>query len=919
MALVNYVSCGFSINGITPRAAKCSLRLRATPETIDFAFDHPFTLLPQHIADLAEWVWGPSPRCYESAFVSKVTRRDDVLEIFVFVVPNTILTTTSTLLHAGVVQFVQGSFPLTDAEATPPVSAIDATASMVSDVRALTDFSALMTSAEAVVARSGIESIRSQVLSAALTVMRERCMTSAWESMPHAMLFAAPASGSSAPRRFVLSPRRVAPVEVGDRSITFLCDSPGTGKTFAAMLLVAIEPVIKKKIERFPFATARAGIATLSVPAPYVSASVDQHRVSRSLMSARGRTLIVVAPPMVEHWSGVARRVLGSAARVAIFDKTQSPEHLASQDVVIMSVGLMSRCFTHLMSMPSSCQNFVFRDRLVWWREGDPAALITVGGTVVQILGPYQTRAVQLVRCFVQVSGRRDYLATRMSNGSLILPASDLGVDFWIVLGTNADPHARSRIAPFAGSTRWADAGSIVVATPALAERCGAHVGSDFSHCWSCRRLRGNHSICNISHCQESHELAAPLMVEWQRVIVDDAHQFRREASSRVAAIASLRCRSLVCITSMPEQIPNVIVLKLCDESRRVATPATVRALVRANSVSSATMEDMHVGCEAHTHPIACVGAMELSNVVRQFAIGAVRAPMYLQRWMLALGRGEAIGQTTIAQHLQLHQDVFTASHVVDEGALSGPLTCQICFEDADDGGDDATEWLALRPCMHAICRECLNDMNATSASRRCALCRGGIDTVARIVRAGATEEDAKSPEGLTFQGLDKLETVVPVVSGFAARGEKTVIFTMGDEARIQRIARALRAAGVDARPYGRSMSAAQRDVSLNVFRGAGNVLVLSFRSVNMHGIDLRCASHIVFLDVPLRPSMVKSAVSRTLGFGRVASVAVHAFPFDNSFESFLWERLRREELNAMHHPEPSASPAQLVHEFVST
>ncbi|KND04287.1 uncharacterized protein SPPG_08811 [Spizellomyces punctatus DAOM BR117] len=236
---------------------------------------------------------------------------------------------------------------------------------------------------------------------------------------------------------------------------------------------------------------------------------------------------------------------------------------------------------------------------------------------------------------------------------------------------------------------------------------------------------------------------------------------------------------------------------------------------------------------------------------------------------------------------------------------------CIICLDAMTDA--------VFSSCGHAFCRECLTEAVTSQArlagDRRCPTCRAAIDLDALVpvsfyrktfrreegtngkgkepAKNGLFDEDfdndffAPDPEekGLTSSKIEEMLRILDQAKKEAPE-DKTIVFSQFTT-MLDLCEDALRRKGYKFTRYDGTMSADQRDASLNKLKnGAQTTILLVSLKCGSLGLNLTCANRVILLDAWWNPAVENQAIDRVHRFGQLKAVHVHRITIKKTIEN---------------------------------
>lgn len=158
----------------------------------------------------------------------------------------------------------------------------------------------------------------------------------------------------------------------------------------------------------------------------------------------------------------------------------------------------------------------------------------------------------------------------------------------------------------------------------------------------------------------------------------------------------------------------------------------------------------------------AAISALAAAGENARAAVEAAR------EMMIATGRRTAAAES--AARAQGPRPEMAATGTVRAEELAGDdprLICPICFEE-DTREEMQIAWVAICPCLHAICEDCFDGMREhRTAGRTCSMCRRRISAYARVSRP-----EQEQPPGEEGGSLAAPEMGAGAGSGSGSAGE---------------------------------------------------------------------------------------------------------------------------------------------------
>eukprot|EP00004_Rigifila_ramosa_P017911 TRINITY_DN440_c0_g1_i1.p1 TRINITY_DN440_c0_g1~~TRINITY_DN440_c0_g1_i1.p1 ORF type:complete len:1010 (+),score=158.14 TRINITY_DN440_c0_g1_i1:69-3032(+) len=447
----------------------------------------------------------------------------------------------------------------------------------------------------------------------------------------------------------------------------------------------------------------------------------------------------------------------------------------------------------------------------------------------------------------------------------------------------------------------------------------------------------------------EAGAVASPLeMVQWRRIVLDDAHVIRERNSQTNKSVLALRADSRWCVTGTPVHNSHDDIFSLLQFLRvepygqlswwthTIRWPLRrqdSRVLPRLRGILQAVFL-------RRTRAVACADAPlpPLTISMRKCQFSPEEAAFYsalADSSRLVLGSLSTAGTQSVSQSAliemtlrlrqscdhpylalaamaaaaQLHPESplwAPAAALVDLPALltavddlsvsaSNAAPCRICAEQPELSS--VTEL----PCGHRFCLPCLRSISDDIQALSCCPACSQSPIEPHTAQSSATPTTARTPAPVSSSAVTqsllrsqwrtsaKVDALVCEVQALqaSAPGSKCVVFSQWS-AMLDIVAAALETAGISALLVTGRISCSDRSATINAFAtGPVSVLLASAASI---GSDrgILAASHVYLLDPWWHQSADEYAIARVHRVGQTQSVNVVRFVVEGTIEERL-------------------------------
>ncbi|ORX56292.1 hypothetical protein DM01DRAFT_1366733 [Hesseltinella vesiculosa] len=230
-----------------------------------------------------------------------------------------------------------------------------------------------------------------------------------------------------------------------------------------------------------------------------------------------------------------------------------------------------------------------------------------------------------------------------------------------------------------------------------------------------------------------------------------------------------------------------------------------------------------------------------------------------------------------------------------DDASSKMPEECPICFE--------PTESMILLPCMHMLCRDCVNDClgsnDAKGKDGECPICRHNPIHESDLVEVSKTGDslDIRHAVG-GYRKSTKINALLSHLKVNMEQSRRTVVYSQFTSF-LDLIGVALDTKNIPFVRYDGAMTRTQRDNAVAKFTSNADpsaVMLISLKAGGV-GLNLTCASRIVLMDPWWNFATEAQAIDRVHRLGQTEEVIVTRFIIKDTVEEHMLAIQKRKQV----------------------